>query len=327
MKALLLLAVLAFAAQAHLSTPAYHLGFTEQLGLTSQQLEHASTCFHSVKQVITDLHNVKLSKDQGLAAILRSLLTTVEDFDYKLKVDCSIYLNDLAMAILRNTNGDIKGTVLRNFDKYSLEIIQQAAFYVEALVSGNHYRAGHVEAYIIQILFGIEKPQVLPLAQFNSSNWVPMNLTKYAFEFTEGYFRTLGLNNSKAVQDNAECSIDYVNFVTSVHLLSQSLAHAQNVTEKVQIIEKFIVQGIKFYDVCVSAMVFNWEHIGHPIIKAFQNAPVHTVVALIHNIASNLPELRQGHIEMIMSIFEGNYYKAGTINAQELIALVKNFYF
>jgi len=327
MKSLLIFAVIALAANAHLGTPAYHLGFSEQLGLTSQQLAHASTCFNSFKQVLVDIHQVVESKNNGVAAVLRSLLNTVQDVEDKLKVDCAIYLQDLAMVILRNTNGDIKGTVQRNFDQYTLEIIQQFALYFDALAAGNHYQAGHVEAYILQILFGLEKPKTHPNPEFNMSKYVPMNITKYSYEFVEGYFQRLGFNDNKAMKDNAECSINYVAFVSSIQFISHDLANAQDIQEKTKIIEKVVVEGLKFYESCVAAYTFNWEHINKPILAAFQNAPVHTVLTLIHNIAINLPELKQHYMEMVIGIMEGEYKKAGILNAELLIELVRNFRF
>lgn len=146
-------------------------------------------------------------------------------------------------------------------------------------------------------------------------------------EFFPGYFTALGVNNSKAIQDNVDCQLNYMNLLELVGTASNQFSKNLTVEEKVRLIQNLVFTGVKLYDSCHAAFTFNWEHFNGPIIEAFQNAPVHVVVAIVHNIAVNLPEILQNRIDLTVALLEGDYFGAGRMGAEELVTIFRNIIF
>jgi len=325
MKVILALAVLCVAAQAaHLNISAYHLGFAENLGLNEAQIQHGFSCLNSFKSVLSATRDVVHNSEP--ARLLLNLLNLVEEAKEELKGTCQTYLQDLFATIYRKTNGaDLKLIIGSNFNRYPLEVIQQVALWVRAMESGDMYHAGNIEASIIQILLGMQTPYVLETPAFNFSRYTEMNTTKYAREVSEGFFQTLGIRSDALINSNAECSISVLALVEKNQKMQYSLEGKTNV-EKFHTILDFVQEASIAFQQCGEALKLNWRNIYVPLIEVFRNAPGHSFLHVVKNIALNAPELKHLKMQELADLLEGNYRAVGESEAKILLALVEGLF-
>jgi len=326
MKFILALAVLCIAAQAtQINISAYHLGFAENLGLNEVQIQHGLDCFSSFRNVLTATRDVVHNSEP--TRVLLNLLNLVEEAKRDLEGTCKTYLHDVLITIFEKTHGaDLRLTAGSNFNKYPLEIIQQVALWVNAIESGDMYRAGNIEASIIQILLGLQTPYILPTPTFNSTRYAELNFTKYAREISAGYYETLGIRSDSLINSNAECAISAFAMVEKSQKIQQlSFASKKNV-EKFHMILDFVQEASIAFHQCGDALKLSWRTIYVPLLEVFRAAPAQSALHVIKNVALNLPELKQLKMQEVVDIFEGNYRSAGESEARILLALIEGLF-
>jgi hypothetical protein len=316
MKAIILIAVLALCAQAStLSFSAYHLGFTEQLGLDPAQLQDASACFTAGQTVVKQLQDIIVAVKNGQAE--KTLLTVadlVAEAHTTLVDDCAIYRADLLTLLAQNTNGtDLKTFAQKHFYTYPTQVIQQATFWLQQFLSGDEYQAGKTEAYLLQILFGLEQPEVLPMPDFNYTDYVPMDFEKFVTEYYQGYLTTLGFTNQTEIDTLARCNGAYMKATNALSALPYSLNNGTLI--KVQAISKAVALFAETVETCVDA----WR-VREPILKKAWDAytfwPVLSTIQVAFNIGENLPKLVQNIATASVDAMTGNYYEAGVAQAE-----------
>jgi len=324
MKVILALAVLCIAAQAaHLNISAYHLGFAENLGLNEVQIQHGFDCINSFRNILVASRDVAHNSEP--TRVLLNLLSLAEEAKHDLEGTCKTYLHEVFTTVFQKTNGT-SFTIGYYFNKYPLEIIQQVGLWVNAIESGDMYRAGNIEATIIQILLGLQTPYVLPTPTFNSSRYVELNITKYAREIYAGYYETLGIRNNALINSTSECTISTIALVEkSRKIQNVDFASMKNV-EKFHAILDFVQEASTAFHQCGDALKLSWRTIYVPLLEVFRAAPAHSTFQVIKNAALNLPELKQLKMQEVVDIFEGNYRSAGESEARILLALIENLF-
>jgi hypothetical protein len=314
MKAIILIAALVLFAQAsNLNFTAYHLGFTEQLGLDPSQLQDASACFGAVKTVVRQAEDiiqaVRYEQAERAIVAISELITEVET---KLAGECAAYRVDL-ITLLTQNGTDVKALAKKNFYTYPTQVIQQASFWIQQFLSGQEYEAGKTEAYILQILFGLEQPEELVMPTFNNSNYVPMDLNKAFTEYYQSYLAALGFTDETKIDTLTRCQVAYMNATTALATLSYSMNNGTLV--KVQAISKMVALAAETVEVCAGA----WK-IGKPIAKEAWDVytfwPVLNTIQVVLNLGQNLPEIVQRMGTAAVDMMEGRYSDAGVIQAE-----------
>jgi hypothetical protein len=310
MRAIILIALFAFAAQAfYINSTAYTQGFMDQLNLDVSQLQDANNCYAAIQQAMLDVQNVFAAKSQGDAQVVLAVVDLISEVHTTVQAECTAYFVDLVEYFTNNTNGDVKQTIMNNFQNYTEQIIQQVAIWTEQYADQKDYQAGQTEAYIFQILLGVEQPELLPTPQFNMSNYVTFDSDKFYGEFYQGFLSTIGFTNQTEIELVTQCGVLMSNATQALIMMGQGFP-GQNINEKIVTLESTVQVVLAAVDACITSYQVEKPYY-ETAWNQFKVLPLLNVIQLAYNVASNLPEIQQAHEQLVVDVLGGLYEQAG----------------
>jgi hypothetical protein len=311
MRTFVFFAVLALAASAF-DLQEYVQGFNQQMNFTDVQLQHEYTCFVGLNQIFGGLRAKFLTKDMvGLVQAAHQVKPQIQQYCGDMAMDFFMY------AFQHGTNEDPKQIM----NKYFPQLVQQVATWVHYLVAGQDFQAGQTEAYILQVLMGAQKPEVLPMPQFDWNKLQQFNPDAFFQQYLGAFFDTLGLAQQVDITAIPQCIAGLqVAFQNATAIERQF--YRGDFDAKLDAVQAFIGQLIQGTKACKGALKIEATLI-IPVYKAFARDPVTFLLKALDNTATNFPEIIQNIMQERVDLAEGAYAEAGTLRAQRTQTVLK----
>jgi hypothetical protein len=330
-KALLVLGFIALAvSQPATGTtgPTFLDGFSEKLGLTETEVDDANTCVQGIENLLMDLQDTLQTTDQEVEAIGNALLAYYKRVQSQLPEACQAFALDLVNALTKHIQPtedgempNIQALIEANLETYFPQLVQQLGVLIDKLVNGQEYEAGKTVAYILQIVYGIEKPQAAQLASnVAGGSYVPFDAKKFIPKFFDSFFKTLGLKTvtSKPI---SSCWTLVQNLATANDKFvadAPKLDFFDTVERSAALYGKFVdtVKGCKDTFAIVDLTVGR-------IVRTVNRNQSKYLYQIFLNTITNFPAIEQTIQMEATYIFTGQYDVAGRIDALRLQSILK----
>jgi hypothetical protein len=315
MKAIILVALFAFAANAFNYT-AYNLGTAQQLGLSASQMEAGIPCSNALSGSFSQF--VQLVMTKNVTEILSEVDQLYVQLQTDLKVTCLPYIIDYAAFFAQHTNEtDLVQTMKNNFAIYFPEVFQQVAMWADYLIAGQDFQAGQAKGVIAQILFGLIKPETIPVPQVNVSQVSAYNQTKFVAEFIPSMLNSLGFNMTIDTDALNQCISEIGNMTQEFAPLIHQFAFmpVANKIQTVSSIFNILATGIQSCEYGIEIYI----DLVTPMMEAFFNSPATFMIKFFHNYFLNFPEIVNIIQSEEVAVIQGQYQLAGQLAAEQVL--------
>jgi hypothetical protein len=323
MKAVVFSALSALAVNA-LDSTAYLNGFSQQFGLDQATVQDGLNCVTGIQGAAVQVIQLIQTNQHNIPNLVFQAQGLIEEVQATVAADCQPIAQDVATIVLESTGGeDLKEVLTRNVQLYFPQLIQKVAQYVQYLGKGDDTNAGKTEAYIFQVLLGIEQPETLPVPEF--TQYVPFDEKKFFNEYYAAFFNTLGMENVD-VASIGQCAEEFQSLTVALGTLINKFS-SLDFDGKLVAIKDFVDEATVELQNCEGAFEIQKELL-EKALEAAGNDRLGFFLQSIQNLALNFPEYIQLKQKAVIELQEGNYTLAGQDDAKsvELIDGGRIFY-